>query len=246
MGKFKKAIRIIFLVSIIIYGYFLIFKFPLPGMDDIYTEIIETEPVQKEIDGGIIYKEIDNFNYEITSVAEYEIYGLVVSQYYSKNFLDITHKKDPANIKDLCVVWGENIKNGAYKDVNYKSGEFTCFFQFRSNEIVSFSPNHLSNNHLIPANKEVGKKIKNAQIGDQIYIKGYLANYSVYSSDNELISKRGTSLTREDDGNGACEVIYVEELDIFYGFNSVYKLVKTISGYLVLTTLALSIILFFV
>lgn len=246
LDKAKKIVRIIFIVSSLIYAYFLIFKFPLPSIENIYTKVLENEPVQKELKGGIIYKEIDGFNYEVSPVAEYEIYGLVVSQYYSRNFFDITHKKDPGNIKDVCVVWGENLFNGSYKNMSFKSGEFTCFFKFKNIDVIDFSPNHLSNNHLIPANEKVEKMIKNAQIGDQIHIKGYLANYEIYSQDNELISRRGTSLSREDDGDGACEVIYVEELEIYPGINGVYKLIKSISGYLALITLVLSVAFFFI
>jgi len=47
-------------------------------------------------------------------------------------------------------------------------------------------------------------------VGDQIYFKGYLAEYA---HSNRTFT-RGTSTSRTDTGNGACETVYVEDYQI--------------------------------
>lgn len=105
--------------------YFL--KDKLPQENDILPEILRSNPVQQEINMQPFTKEIRGYNYTINPRFKYELYGLVVSVYNSDNWLDYTHKEDPGNIKDICIVWGENITSGSYKKVNYSSGQFTCF-----------------------------------------------------------------------------------------------------------------------
>ena len=63
-----------------------------------------------------------------------------------------------------------------------------------------------ANNHVIAANDEVRKVIRGLRAGQILKMDGYLVN---------AIGPEGrtwnSSLTREDTGNGACEVLYVEK-----------------------------------
>jgi hypothetical protein len=56
-------------------------------------------------------------------------------------------------------------------------------------------------------------------VGDQIRIKGYLSSYT-----NDSGSTRGTSTTRTDTGNGACETIYVEQFKIVEAATSYWRI----------------------
>ena len=51
-------------------------------------------------------------------------------------------------------------------------------------------------------------RIDDIAVGDQIHLEGYLASYS-----NASGFHRGTSTTRKDTGNGACETVYVTAFD---------------------------------
>jgi hypothetical protein len=66
-----------------------------------------------------------------------------------------------------------------------------------------------ANMHLIPADSVILKQIKNTRIGDIVNFTGYLVK--VVGVDGW---KWKSSLTRNDTGNGACEVVYVEDFDI--------------------------------
>ena len=70
--------------------------------------------------------------------------------------------------------------------------------------------NALSNNHLLTDNDTIKQALMDAETGDHIRLKGLLAEY-----DNKTNGfKRGTSVTRNDTGNGACETIYLNEFTI--------------------------------
>jgi hypothetical protein len=69
-------------------------------------------------------------------------------------------------------------------------------------------------------------------IGDQIQISGMLAKYK-----NNQGFNRGTSITRTDTGNGACETIYVNDFQITQPSKNAWRKVYTIT----LVSLLLSI-----
>jgi hypothetical protein len=77
--------------------------------------------------------------------------------------------------------------------------------------------------------------------GDQIYLKGYLAEYSHSSGD----FRRGTSTSRADTGNGACETIYIEDYRILKMGNPFWRITHTLSKYAILLSLLLIVLRFF-
>ena len=133
----------------------------------------------------------------------------MVSSHDSSSWLDFVHERwgDYLNVKDLCVVWGTNVENELYDHFSFKSGDFTCYFGTSDQGAWEvFKPRQISNNHLLTGDRLVAHAILSARPGDQVRFSGYLANYS-----NDKGFRRGTSTTRLDQGNGACETVYVEE-----------------------------------
>jgi len=72
---------------------------------------------------------------------------------------------------------------------------------------------HVSNNHLIPANDGIRSELNRVQPGDMVRIEGRLVNVKVFAGDNRVLSIM-TSKSRTDQGDGACEVIFVEGLRV--------------------------------
>lgn len=246
MKKFRKLLRIVFIFSLFTYLAMLIFNPPLPDESVILAELLDHEPIQKEIQEEPFNTKLNDDNYEISPLFDYEIKGLVVEEYDSHNWLDRTHENDQGQAKDLCLVWGETLRSGAYKKAKYKHGEFTCFYQLKDRESArNFNGQELSNNHLVPANKEIEKLIKSAHIGDQVQIKGKLINYEVLDDNKEVIGSRKTSITREDGGNGACEIILVTEFKILKESRIPYEEIKKAAGLTALISGLLLVGLFF-
>lgn len=213
----KKIVKTVFYISFILFLFISFYKPPLPDESGILSDIKSKEPVQSELPVNqkdkVIVTNLGKYEYRLTPLYNYELEGLIVTDYNSDNWLDVRHQDDPGNIKDICVIWGENILNGSYRQVKFSSGEFTCYYRWEKSLETPFYPQYLSNNHLIPQNERVAEEIKKSKIGDQVRVKGFLANYEVRVNGREIF-KRNTSTVRDDSRNGACEIIYVTEFEI--------------------------------
>ena len=117
---------------------------------------------------------------------------------------------DHLNVADLCVVWGDTARSPLLDRIKFWNGIFTCNFSTRDQAAWrAFDVTEVSNNHLVSDDARVRDAIDRVRIGDQVRIRGSL---SAYISPNG--SKRGTSTTRTDTGDGACETIYVDDFEI--------------------------------
>lgn len=250
MRLLKKIIKIILLISIILFFISLFKKNNLPDRETISNSLFQ-DPIQQAEINQISPVEIKkgDFQYTLTPGYHYELYGLVVSQYDSENIFDIFHKNDPLNTKDLCVVWGDNLKSDVYKKLKFTNGEFSCSWRSRSQKDYSwyqkFSLAQISNSHVLPSNNEIYKIMKSVNIGDQIHIKGYLTDYTVRSPDGSL-KTRHSSTVRTDTGDGACEVIYVTDFEILKKQNTVYHIINRITKYTIPISFALLFIGLFI
>ncbi|MEO1847288.1 MAG: hypothetical protein ABGY05_07940, partial [Pseudomonadota bacterium] len=91
-----------------------------------------------------------------------------------------------------------------------------------------FKDDQLSNNHLLTDDIDLHRLIMSAAPGDQVMIKGMLANYENQATRFE----RGTSTTRTDTGNGACETVYVTDFVIVKKANRFWRTVYRIALFL--------------
>ena len=98
----------------------------------------------------------------------------------------------------------------------------------------AFNMQQLSNNHLISDDEYIRKQVQKIRIGDQIRVRGYLAGYTAGGG-----SKRGTSTTRTDTGDGACETIYVEQFRIIEPATSYWRISMWTSLVLLFLSVAL-------
>ena len=154
-------------------------------------------------------------NYSVNPRASYELYGVVVSHNDPTGWGDIYHDENSVDFRDVCVVWGDNaLSLGA--GFEFHSEPWTCFVNFRSEAARdAFSGLELSNNHILGGSSETRRLINSMRVGDQIYIQGMLVDYW----DNEYPDfVRTSSLRRDDTGNGACEVFFVEDAAVLKRF----------------------------
>lgn len=145
---------------------------------------------------------------------------MVVSLHDADDFLDISHHgswQDFINLRDLCVIWGDNLSKGLYQKMDFENDSWTCWFSTKDNATwKAFQMDGLSNNHILADDEWLRESIKSAEHGDFIQFTGYLAEYE--NPANQF--KRGTSTIRTDTGNGACETIYLTDFRILRKANS--------------------------
>jgi hypothetical protein len=112
---------------------------------------------------------------------------------------------------DVAIGWGPMSDSALLGQLKLsQSGRFLHWTSSKqptvSWEVINRSA---ANMHVIPADSIVLKKLTNARVGDLVEIEGELVD--VKRNDGW---RWNTSMTRDDQGGGACEVIYVTNVVI--------------------------------
>ncbi|MDJ0738275.1 MAG: hypothetical protein QNJ91_01080 [Gammaproteobacteria bacterium] len=169
--------------------------------------------------------------YRIKPLYDYELDGMVVSMSHAHSFTDIYHAEwqDFLNLKDICVIWGDNVRSAVYRDMDFDNTTWTCWASWPNAAVGRrFREDALSNNHLLADRPEVQQAILAARPGDQVRLRGHLAEYR--NPANGFV--RGTSISRHDRGNGACETVYVERFEIVRAANRGWRRLFAVSTWL--------------
>ena len=213
---------------------------------EFYDRALLTEPVQSETRVKPFQTEVNGIVYTIEPLFEYELNGLVVSYHDSDAFIDVYHHKDWKdflNIRDLCVIWGENVASGVYHELEVSNTTWTCWVSWNDRGVGErFTMSQLSNNHLLANDVWVNERIMEAEPGDQIAFSGVLASYS--HSDGQF--QRGSSTTRTDTGNGACETVFLRDFRIVKKANRGWRKLYSVSRVLAVVSLLGIIVLMFI
>ena len=192
----------------------------LPGSIE-YVAEIAAEPQQTLTSQKPFDVRFNDVDYHVEPEYAYDLTGMVVS-YRHHDYKSRMHMlaNDHLNMIDLCVVWGDNTIGEHLYEIEFWNGIFTCNYQTRDQVAwEAFNGDQLSNNHLLSDDEFVRKQVKKVKVGDQVRFRGYLASYS-----NPSAGKRGTSTTRTDTGDGACETVYVEYFNIVRPATSYWRI----------------------
>jgi hypothetical protein len=179
------------------------------------------EPKQTTTKSRSFEATYNEISYRVEPEFDYELHGMIVSyRHHEGDSRMHARAGDHLNMLDVCVVWGDNAANPLLHKIDFWNGIFTCNVKTRNQEAWdSFDMFKLSNNHLISADDLIRRQVKEIKVGDQIRVRGYLASYS-----NEGGGKRGTSTTRLDTGDGACETLFVEQFEIVQAATSYWRI----------------------
>ncbi|HJR12544.1 MAG TPA: hypothetical protein VJ833_01440 [Rhodanobacteraceae bacterium] len=111
---------------------------------------------------------------------------------------------------DLALGWGRMSDGAVLREIDIRqSGRFyywrTKAFPIPRREIET----HSANMHMIPADALVAHELRRVRSGDVISLEGLLVE-----ADRPNGWKWRSSMTRDDTGDGACELVYVQSLSI--------------------------------
>jgi hypothetical protein len=207
----------------------------IPGVIDFKPQLAHA-PRQRKIDAQPKLVPYAGVEYRVEPLYSYELYGLVVSyrQHDGTSFMH-SRANDHLNMADVCVVWSDTAFSPTLPKLDFWNGIFTCNVQTRDSVAwANFKMDQLSNNHLVSADPSIRERVAEIGIGDQVRIKGSLVRYGAVGG-----GLRGTSTTRDDTGDGACETILVEEFEIVSAGFSRWRAAMWISLGLLAATLAL-------
>jgi len=234
----EKFVRVLFVGSLVLLLTALWLSEALPDPKDVREELL-ADPVQRVRNAPAFTTRVGGVEYSVQPRFTYDLYGLVVSRHDAAAWWDYIHKEwnDNLNVVDLCVVWGENIPQGAYRSMSYSHDQWTCWYSTGSSEaMAAFDASALSNNHMITDDPRIVTALRSARVGDQIHVEGYLADYAIYKRGASPF-QRVSSTVRNDTGNGACEVVYVEAFQILKAGGGAWRRLRWVAGGLLLVSI---------
>ncbi|MFN8392069.1 MAG: hypothetical protein U0136_17390 [Bdellovibrionota bacterium] len=216
----------------------------LPKESDLLNEL-KDEPEQEEISERAFVHKWRGQEFVVHPVADYSITGLLVSRNDIGGFADIYHTSNSVDVVDVCLIWGANARERVYKNVQFGSEPFSCWYRDPDGQAMPFfHPDQLSNTHVLAKDESLGRRLSGLRIGDQIRMSGRLVNYNPAGASEML---RKSSLVRTDAGDGACEVMFVESLEVLKrgnpGWNDLFDAARL--AFLVLLVLKISSALVF-
>jgi hypothetical protein len=159
-------------------------------------------PQQIDLDHGA---QLQRGDVTLTTRAQFDITARVLSR------KDYSRGADADLVPvDLALGWGRMSDSEVLAKVDItQSGRFYRWhvkeFPIPRREIETSS----ANMHMIPADDDVKRQLEQVRAGQVVRIEGFLVD--ARRTDGW---RWNTSMTREDTGAGACELIYVERIDL--------------------------------
>jgi hypothetical protein len=190
----------VFLISAVALAYLLARNWE--QRDVVYPPgvLVPKAPVQSNVEASLFAVE----DYQVTRRARFEIRARVLSseRYY------LSRESDLSPI-DLALGWGPMSDQSVLDQIQITQSARWYRTRYEhtapvSNQLII---QNSSNMHMIPAQKGVGKALKELRKGQIVVLRGFLVDV-----DHESGWRWRTSLTRNDTGAGACEIVYVESV----------------------------------
>ena len=170
---------------------------PLPGV------LAPDDPVQTPLDTPMAKIRVGDFT--LTPRARFDLTARVLST--ERYRFDAGAALVP---EDFALGWGRMSDSSVLGDIDIsQSGRFYHWsvrrFPIPRREIET----HSANMHLIPANAVVRRALGRSRTGQLVTLDGYLVD-----ADRADGWRWRTSLSRDDTGDGACELFYVTSVDV--------------------------------
>ena len=161
----------------------------------------------------------DTENYQVinSDVSTFKSYKMMKLSTFEGEFRVLSredyHTGREAEISptDLALGWGAMADPQVYKQLSIRQSNRWYYWRYENEPPIPRREieTHSANMHIIPANKAVAQKLSKVDDNDLIHLKGQLVEVSA----NDGWVWR-SSLSREDTGNGACELFLVESIQI--------------------------------
>lgn len=144
----------------------------------------------------------------LTHHAQMDVDAVVVT---TRNFGDSSNIMDQIAPKDLGLAWGNVSAPFILRRIRFNTDG--RFMSWRLKEPVPLSNLEIAmsmgNFHLIPASKRVADSINRVVPGDKVRLQGFLVT-ALHPSGWTATS----SLSRSDSGEGACEIMVVDAIEV--------------------------------
>ena len=165
--------------------------------------LVPREPLQTDVTP--LQRPLEAAGWTLKPLAGYSIEARVLGKERYKS--DSTAGLSPW---DLALGWGRMSDESVLERLDISQGDRFYRWQYWGNaplpdkEIVT----HSANVHVIPASAEIREKIASLRVGSIVKLEGWL----VEATHPQANQPWRSSLTRDDEGEGACEILYVRSV----------------------------------
>lgn len=160
---------------------------------------VEGQPLQESTDAPAMQR----LGFEIEPVARYEIRAKVLSieRYRSGRWAELSPM-------DFALGWGPMSDNAITKQLHISQSNRWYHYSWQDAPPVdpALIVRHSANTHIVPADDHIQSSLSKVRKGEIVNLKGYLIN--VKHPDGGFWR---SSLSREDSGDHACELMWVAE-----------------------------------
>ena len=143
--------------------------------------------------------------WNINPLAIYRLDAIVLK---AQNYKDPAGEISP---RDLALAWGPMAKAENAHAIEVK--QESRFYEWWAENTPKLTPEIIATNtanvHCIPANDIIAEKLKDVTRNNLIHAEGYLIE--AYKTNGPPWK---SSLKRTDTGNGACEIFWIEKLEV--------------------------------
>ena len=172
-------------------------------------------PTQVPISGGATSVAGSDWSATMIYLAEYDIRGLVVGV----DDYDGSSLYDRMVPRDISIAWGDMAANNNLIFWQRGEREMNAEVNVLAELLIGKKYDELfrqySNNHIIPKDDEILRQIKVIKRGDYVRLKGYLVEVKGRDRNEPGVYYQLTSsLTRDDNGDSSCEVMYVTDVEL--------------------------------
>jgi hypothetical protein len=165
--------------------------------------LVHEAPRQRPVEGSQVIKLED---YRLTPRALFELRARVLSREDYR--WDAGADLAPV---DLALGWGGMSDQAVLDRIEVSQG--ARWYRTRYDYPAPMADRDIirqsGNMHMVPANAAIRARLKQIRRGDLVWLRGYLVD-----ADHDSGFRWRTSLSREDTGDGACEVFYIERITI--------------------------------
>ena len=163
------------------------------------------EPVQKQSGREPFEIETDEGTVTLEPLASFDVSAVVAG--WERYRFDASSFLSPV---DLTLIWGDLPEEPYKSQVSYGQVTRYYFWKTPARELdLDYIQSHSSNMHMIPSTRNLRRALLAVDEGDAVRIRGLLVNAS---TEQGFTWKSSTS--RKDSGPGACELVWVEEVQI--------------------------------
>ncbi|MBR6939668.1 MAG: hypothetical protein IKH65_02570 [Clostridia bacterium] len=202
------------IIAVILIAAAVLFIFGNKGGKDDVSVAGLPDPIQTAATGGTEF-EAGDYSIKVTYKYAYELDALAIStkDYFGSAMNDLIAPVD------VAFAWGKVAEYNDRIDFHWRQSGRWYYWSVDGGE--DLSPvggvdginQHSANCHLIPADDTVRKTVKSIKTGDHVKLSGYLIDLKGEKADGSYRTWN-SSVSRNDTGDGACEVIYVTKISI--------------------------------